>query len=243
MLINPNLFANPLLDSLHRANDLYIDGHYEQAISLYQLIIADGYESGDLYYNLGNAYYKTHNVPLSIYYYEKALLLAPGDEQIKHNMELVKALVVDNIEPIPEPVFKTWFKNIRSMFSLDTWSYISLGAFILFLLLILVYLFTRMIKNKKFAFWFATLFFVLFISSFGFARKQKSQIQGGNYAIIYTPSIHVKSEPNESSTSLFILHEGAKVEIIGIGNQGEWKEILLADGNRGYVRLNDLLIL
>lgn len=226
---------NSLLD---QANQYYIDGEYDQAIETYQEILNSNMESAEVYYNLGNAYYKTSQYTQAILNYERAKLLAPDDEDIQFNLEMANQYTLDAINKIPQVFFVRWWQSIRNMFSVDSWSRISIISFILTLLLAGLFFFTKSSNVKRASFWVGIMF--VFISAFTlhFAAREKKIIADHNFAIITQPSIVVKSSPSETGTDLFLIHEGLKVEIKD--NLGSWLEIRLADGSQGWLPADSL---
>jgi tetratricopeptide (TPR) repeat protein len=220
-------------DSLQKANQLYANNEFHTAAEIYENILDAGYESAALYYNLGNSYYKSAEYTRAILNYERALLLAPNDEDIKFNLKLAKQFVVDNIDPIPTPFFVKWFWNISNLQTADNWALISLISFIVVLLFALIYLFARTIGLKKTGFILAISFFLFSGFAFILAQKQYSKITNRNQAVIFAPTVTVKASPDASGTDLFVIHEGLKVEILQKINQ--WIEIRLEDGNTGWV--------
>lgn len=225
-------------EQLVAGNEAYINGNYEQAIELYTSVLDSGYESAALFYNLGNAYFKSNKITSAILFYERAKLLDPNDEEIQFNLELANTFTVDNIEEIPELFLVTWLKAVIHAFKVDTWARVSIVCFILMLLVLLMYFFVRKYQLKKFSFWLAILFLFVSISSYTFAAIQKNEITKNNTAIIFSPTITLKSSPDKQSTDLFVLHEGTKVEVVD--EVGEWREIKLADGSKGWLKISDI---
>ena len=117
-----------------KANQLYLNGEYSSAREEYQKIINSGFESVELYYNLGNTFYKLGQIPSSILYYEKALILNPKDVDIQFNLDLANRLVVDKINPVNEFFFRKWFRAFAGIIKADSWAFISVITFFLFLL-------------------------------------------------------------------------------------------------------------
>jgi tetratricopeptide (TPR) repeat protein len=231
--------AQNIYNLVEKGNSHFMNGEYELAITEYQAVIDSGYESAELYYNLGNAYYKSHKITLALVNYERANLLDPGDEEILHNLEMARQLVVDEIDKLPEFLPKVWYRRFIGLLKTDQWAYISMITFPLSLLFFLLYLFVRHIRVRKISFWLATVIMIISLSTLGFSYRQKKLVYDNSYAIIISPSVTVKSSPDESGTELFQLHEGTKVEIID--QLGEWKEIKLSDGNVGWLRTDDLV--
>lgn len=223
---------------MEKANQLYSSGNYQQAAEVYQEILNSNQVSAELYYNLGNAYYKTGNITKAIINYERAKLLAPGDDDIQFNLELANQHVVDAIEPLPQVFFVRWWHNLLNKFPVDEWAWISIISFILTLGMAGFFLFSRTSSIRRLSFWTGILMLAVSIFSFNFAARQKKRMTSHNFAIISQPSATVKSSPSESGTDLFLIHEGLKVEIRD--SLGNWMEIRLADGNQGWLPVNSM---
>ena len=227
------LAAN-VVPSKAAADSAYAKESYADAVALYEGILNTGKESADIYYNLGNSYYKMKNIAKAILNYERALLLNPGDNDIRFNLKLAQSKTVDNITPMSEVFLITWFKSLTNIVSEKGWSKIAIVCFVLSLILIAIYIFSKQILWKKVGFIFAIVFILICILSNVFASVQKSELVGHNAAIVMSPSVTIKSTPNESGNELFILHEGTKV-LIKDNTMKEWKEIKLEDGNVGWI--------
>lgn len=239
ILILQSTFPQDLYDLIIEGNNYYIDGDFESAIGKYEAVLDSGYQSAELYYNLGNAYFKSHKLTMALVEYERALLLDPKDEEIRHNIALARQYVVDEIDVLPELLIKKWYRTFITIITIDQWAYISIVFFILALLLFLTYLFAHAINLRRFAFWTAVLFILFSVSTYVFAYHLKKNVYDHNYAIILSPSVTIKGSPDNSGTDLFQLHEGTKVEIID--RLGEWREIRLSDGNVGWLKTEDLI--
>jgi tetratricopeptide (TPR) repeat protein len=216
-----------------RANAYYTTEAYQQAISAYEQILQTGQESAKLYFNLGNAYYKTGDINNAILNYERAKLLAPQDDDIEFNLNLANQFVVTRIDALPQPFFLRWRTSVINLYPADVWATISITAFILFLALLALFIFSRSSSAKRFSFWFGLLAIVVSAFTFSFASRQKEKINQRNHAIVFCPRVTVKSAPAETSTDLFLLYEGVKVEISD--SLTIWKEIKLPDGNIGWL--------
>lgn len=218
---------------LKQANDLYASNNFAEAIKTYESILGQGYESGTLYFNLGNAYYKNGNITRAIINFERAKLLMPADDDVQFNIDLANQFIVDKIEPLPRPFFVKWGISILNLYTTDGWARFSLITFILCLAGAIAYFFSVSPIIKKSAFIAAIVLIVLSISTFAMAKKQKAKIENRKEAIITVPTVTVKSSPDESGTNLFVLHEGVKVKLKE--ELGNWVNIKLEDGNSGWV--------
>jgi len=233
-----NALPDPVETFKEQGDKAYQAEKYEEAIAAYNKIVAQGYESADVYYNLGNAYYKNNQLPYAILNYERAKLLSPSDDDIAYNLQIARQHLTDKIEEVPHPV-KDFMLSIMHTASPDGWAWTSLISFLLFLALAGVLLFASPVAVKKLSLLGAFLFLFLSVVTFFFARLSTKQITNHAHAIIVTPTTVVKSSPDDAGADLFYIHEGTKVEITD--KLPDWLEIKLADGNVGWVR-KDVLV-
>lgn len=227
------------LDSFKLGNNYYSQEKYEDAIRAWEWIENQGYESAELYYNLGNAYFKTHQITYAILNYERARLLDPRNEDIAYNLELAKSFVVDKIEEVPGFFMSEWHKALVNLLSSMAWAVTGLVTFLLFLLFLSFFLYTYRYGFKKLAFWLSLLFLYVSISATVFSiHHRRLEIHPGT-ALIGSPSVTVESSPDESGTDLFLLHEGTKVQLKE--EVGDWTRIKLSDGKEGWLPTQKLI--
>lgn len=227
--------------ALKEAEDAYAGKDYNKAIELYESILNKNGESAAVYYNLGNAYYKMNKIAPAILNYERALLLEPGDGDIRFNLQMAKQKTVDQIEPLDTFFLSKWFDHIQNMAAADSWATLALVCFLLFIGCLILFFFSRRLVLRKGGFYAGLLLMVIIIFANIFAANQKKELETKNTAIVFAPTVTVKSSPNESGTDLFILHEGTKVIIKS--TLGEWSEITLEDGNVGWMPSNKMEII
>lgn len=211
----------------------YIQNDYAEAVQIYETLLKKG-ESAEIYYNLGNAYYKMNDIAKAILNYERALLLQPGNADIRANLEIARAKTVDKVNSIPEIFFVSWIHSLIDNNSADGWAKWAVVWFLLFLIMLALFFLSKKVLWKKVGFASSLLFVFLCVLCNVFAKQQKNELTERNYAIVLTPSITVRSTPSESGTSLFVLHEGRKIQIKDNTMQ-DWKEIKLEDGKVGWV--------
>ena len=224
-----------LLDS---ANNAYVRKDYEKALSFYQNILKTGMEAPEIYYNIGNSYFKLNQITNAIYFYEKALILAPNDKDIKYNLNIAQQYTTDKIKTI-EPFFlKKFYQNLISVFSVNQWANISLFSFIAVLIFILLFLFLRNISLKKLFFVTSIILLFLSVSSLIFSFSQKKNLAAHHTGIVFSPTVNIKSSPDEQGTNLMIIHEGIKVTIAD--SLQNWYNVILPDGNEGWLKKSDL---
>ena len=218
------------------ADEAYQKEKFSEAASLYEEILQTQGESADIYYNLGNAYFKLKNTAKAVLNYERALLLNPGDADIRFNLDMARSKTVDKITPTAEVFIVTWYKSLVNMMSEQSWGYVGIFSFILLLIGVSFYIFGNRLWIKKAGFIGAVVFLIVTVCSNIFASEQKAELVDRTGAIVMEPTINVKSTPNESGTDLFVLHEGTKVFIEDNSMKG-WKEIRL----EGVGRFSDMM--
>ena len=223
------------------AETAYAAEQYDKAIELYESILKSYGDSYELYYNLGNSYYKDGKIAHAILNYERALLIKPGDSDIRFNLELAKQQTVDKIEPIKEFFMIEWFRSVQNLIGVDSWATLGIVCFVLFIGCLVLFFFSKWMRIKKVGFYLGILFFIVVIFANIFAYNQKNELVNREGAIIFAPTVTVKSSPDNSGTDLFVLHEGTKVHVRG--SIGDWVEIMFEDGNVGWINKKDITII
>lgn len=221
--------------------DEYTAGKYSEALQSWIDIYNSGYRSASLSYNIGNAYFKSGDIPNAILFYERAYLLKPADENINYNLQIAKSLTVDRFNEIPELFFMKWFNFVSLMLPGNTWSIISLIDFLLCLVFLSVYVYSSRYRLKVAGFWIALVFLVFSVGGIACSWQNRSLVNDSHKGIISVPQVSGKSSPDSSGTDLFVIHEGTKVSI-GEELSG-WYEITLSDGNKGWIQTNSLNII
>lgn len=220
------------------ANTFYKVDNFERALDVYLAIEEQGYKSSDLYFNLGNTYYKLNKVAPAIYYYEKALKVDPTNKDAAFNLAFAKRMTIDVIEELPKTVFQKFSENVIQKLPFDTWALIAVIASFLASLLFLLYHFSSSSKKKLLYFNTTILaFFVMLISVF-FAYDNYDTVQKNRTAIIFSAKAEIQNAPNASSDEVFELHEGTKVIILD--ELDDWKKIKIADGKIGWIHDTEL---
>ena len=230
---------SPAEEWFDQANTAYNSGNYEDAVELYQKILDSDLESVPVYYNMGNAYYKMREYPMSIYCYEKALKLDPSNEEVRTNLEIANLAIVDKIEPVPQSFIVRWWHSLKTMCSSDLWAWFSVAAFALLLICAFLFFRSRRVGLRKLGFFMGIIFLIVFALSVVFAAQLKQAANTQDQAIIMSPTVTVKSSPAESSVDLFVLHEGAKVTILETSNG--WNKVRIANGSIGWLEVDKML--
>lgn len=238
VLLGSEIVAQDQESAAVQARKAYEAGQFETSIQLYESILQKGLESSILYYNLGNAYYRNKDLPSAALYYEKALKMDPTNRDIQHNIELVNSKIIDKVEPVPELFYKRWWKVLLNSMNLDSVSVLMICLFTLSLLFAGIYLTSSRLGIRKFAFYTSIFMFILVITSFMVAREKKHYLTQHHEAIVFTPTVTIKSSPDAASTDLFVIHEGLKVTLLD--KIGDWQEIRIANGSIGWLKLSDI---
>ncbi len=222
---NEELFA--------RANAHYANDEHEQAAELYRQILDNGFSSAELLYNLGNVYFRMDKIPSAILYYERALRMSPNDRDIEFNLKIANLRIVDKFEPVPKLFFVEWYEFIQGYLNSSTWAWVILIFFWLAFIFLVLFIISQTPAVKKLLFLFVVVSFLGALVSFLITNHTYYKEKNVELGIIFATSIYVKSAPDDNSVDLFILHEGTKVEITD--RLETWAEILLANGNKGWV--------
>lgn len=228
------------LDSLwSKGVQAYTDGRWSECTESLKALESVGVVSPELYYNLGNAYFKSGDYPHAILYYERTLKISPSFEDARINLDFANSLIRDKIDAVPEFVLKSWARKVCYLMPSDFWALISIVLFAAALALFLVFRLGASRGLRRTGFYCSIVALILSASSFGMARWQKNSYLRADGAIVMKPVASVKSSPSrDSSKDLFVLHEGTKVTVLD--TVGEWKNISLSDGRQGWIEESDM---
>ncbi|MEY4433812.1 MAG: hypothetical protein RLZZ44_1946 [Bacteroidota bacterium] len=230
------LFTSQFLvaqSGFEKGNVLYQKGQYEQAIQAYESVLDSHQQSAELYFNLGNCYYKLHQVAPSIYNYEKALVLAPDDVDITNNLKFAHQLTIDEVKEVPKVGFAKLARDFTGSYHYNTWAWISIVFGLLFLGFFIGYYFSPATLSKRIFFFGMFVWIIFLLLSLGAAFIEKNHFVNERPAIVFAEVTEVKSEPQKASPATFILHEGTKVFVQE--TLGKWKKIQLNDGTEGWI--------
>lgn len=230
-------------DSLWNAGvQAYENGQWDSAAQAWASISAAGCESAEVWYNEGNAWFKSNEYARAVLCYERALKIDPSYSDARFNLEFARTQLQDRIDEIPEFIFKTWLRRMCYAASSNVWAVLALIFFAAALALALLFLLSSGTGKRKTGFFGGIAAMILCLSCLGFARWQLSDYLKADSAIVMRPVSSVKSSPaSGSATDLFVLHEGTKVRILD--DVGEWKNISLPDGRQGWIRSSDIEVI
>lgn len=222
------------LESFEKANTYYLSENYSDAAEAYEAILASGSHSTELYFNLGNSYFKLNKIAPCILNYEKALVLSPNNERILNNLSFANKMTVDKIETVPElNIFKP-LKKIFHFFSLTGWAIMSIVFICLFITFFIAYYLEPKAAKKRLFFILGFFSICLTIGCFLIANKKGEVKKNLKYAVVFSQESAIKLEPELKSESIFYLHEGTKVMLIDSSN-AYWTKIKLQDGRVGWI--------
>lgn len=241
LLFNTVINSSDLNDQLQKANEFYVNGNFQEAIKIYESIIEQDYEGASLFFNLGNAYYRTGKIGYAILYYEKALKYSSDDEDILHNLQLARLNVKDKIEPIPSFfLFQIW-EGILATLNVDGWTILSYILFLITLFALGFYFFAKNIATQRVAFYSFIVLLIFFFLSVSVLIVKINQEAKLKYGIVLNPSLTAKTSPDPQGKDAFLIHEGLKVKVED--KVDHWLKIRLADGQVGWVSENSIGII
>ncbi|MCE5321661.1 MAG: tetratricopeptide repeat protein [Bacteroidales bacterium] len=228
-----SIFAQDVRELWKDGNEKYTQGQFAEALANYIKIEEAGYTSEALLYNIGNTYFKLKENGKAILYFERVLKLNPSNADASNNLALAKEYSLDKIEGVPEFILTTWIKDINYSLSSDMWSYISLFLFAAVAVLLLGFKFAYTSRLRKLSFFFGMVALLFGLISAAFAWDQRHNSGLKDSAIVMKLVSTVKSSPDISGKTLFILHEGTKVKLLE--ELGGWMRVELADGRQGWI--------
>ena len=230
-------------DSLWKAGvEAYSAGDWNQALSDWNGVAETGLRSKELYFNLGNAYFKNGETARAILNYERAQRLDPSDTDVRYNLEFARSMTQDRIDEVPEFILKTWMRKVNYLMSSNAWAWCSLFLLALTLGLALLFLLGPTAGSRRTGFFTGIAALLLTLLCWGFARSQKADAQRHDTAIVMRPVTSVTSSPSsDAAKSLFILHEGTKVKVLD--SVSGYTDIELSDGRRGWIPSGDIEVI
>lgn len=228
------------VDSLwNSAVNSYSEERYADALEQFKTIEESGWVSARLYYNIANCFFKQSNqLGSAILYYEKALKEDPGFKDAEVNLNFARQFILDRIDSVPDFILITWIAGVKNLLGADLWAWISIICALAVATLLLLFRYGKRAGMRKSSFIFAMISLILFIISLIFSVSSMKEYTKESEAIVMIPVTSVKASPAEGAKSVFILHEGTKVELIE--ELGKWIRIEIADGRQGWIDSRDL---
>ncbi len=231
--------ADSPTDIIEQANQAYIQGEYLYAIELYEQLLSMDLEAAELYYNLGNSYFKENRLAPAILNYERALRLKPFDANIQYNLEVARSRTIDRIDPVPVIFYERWWRAFVYFLDIDRWAIYGLVSLFIGLAAMLWYWFTGRVGLKKFSLAMSLFFLMIGGLAFLAAQRQYAYNWKRQEAIVFVPRVTAKGAPGHDSPDLFVVHEGTKVMITDA--LGDWVEVKLENGNIGWLQKSSII--
>ncbi len=238
ILVSTIAFASEADELMKQGNQFYQDKQFENAIDTYQKIINVGYVGTSLYYNLGNSYYRDGKIGYAILYYEKALELSPGDDDVMHNLAIANAKTVDKIDTLPKFFLFQWWESILALFPVSGWTLMVYLFYLLLLCSIGLYFFARGMNIQRYSVFsglISALFLVITTALWIVSLNREFTVKN---AIVVEPAAAVKLSPDSTSNDAFVIHEGLKVR--ELDRVESWVKIRLQDGKEGWIEQNEI---
>ncbi len=224
--------------SFDKANQLYTQENYEEAAKAYEEILNTEQHSVELYFNLGNAYYKLNKIAPAIYNYEKALLLEPNNKDVKTNLKFAQNMTIDEIVETPKVGLSEWLQDFTSVYHYNVWAKIAIGFSFMVLLAFVGYYFMARIILKRLFFGMMILFILGSAISIMIAVFEKKQNENYNPAIVFSESVSLTGEPKSNSKSIMLIHEGTKVLLLE--TLDDYYKVELLNGTEGWLHKNSV---
>lgn len=233
--------AGELENLFQKGNEHYQKGDYQATIKIFESILEKGYQGKSLYYNLGNAYFRSGKIGLAILYYEKAKKIAHSDEDVNYNLAFANSKIVDKIETLPKFFIFDWWENVLALFSVSGWTYIAYLFYFLILAAIGYYFFARSLKAQRIGFYSGIISAFLLLITLLLLFVNLNREFNVKYGVIVEPEVVTKFSPDQNSQDAFVVHEGLKVR--AEDHVSDWIRIKLIDGKVGWLKKENLKLI
>lgn len=217
-----------------KAGELYSSGDFPGAASVYSKLWEEGFRNTDLLYNTGNAYFKSGDFARAVLFFERARLSSPADEDIAYNLEIARSRITDKYDNLPGLFFVRWFDFVSLTGSTNLWALTAIIMFAAAIFLFVVFLTRARSRGLLVSFWLGIGFTVMSLMFIVFALRNNKLINHNDNAVVLCSITTGKSGPGENANELFVLHAGTTVTIEQ--NLGDYSEVRLPDGNKGWIR-------
>jgi len=241
LIVSSQIFAQDPRQIMQQGNEAYSKGDYQAAVDAYNSILDAGLQSADLYYNLGNAYYRMDEIGLSVLNYERALRLKPNFRDAQQNLDFVNSKTEDEIASLPQLFLVQWARTVVNWFAPTGWLVVLLILVALLGTVVVLFFVGSDYAWRKRSLVCGLILCVLLILATACAISSHVRYNRHDHAVVTSPMIVVKSSPEEHSVDKMILHEGTKVAIEE--TLGTWHKIQIADGNTGWIQSDEVTII
>jgi len=231
-------FGNELLLKAEKAYD---SKNYKEAITNYEKLVSDGYKSYQLYFNLGNSYYRNSELGKAIYYYELARKVNPNDEDVRINLGIASSKTIDKIDSKENFFISAVKTNLLSTFTTNTWAWFTIASLIAACLLFFIFVNSTSTTVKRISFLMSCILLIAFFATYFLGYSALNAKVENKFAIITVKEVKIMNEPTATAKSKFSLHEGTKIRVVE--NNGTWLLIKLDNGNEGWLKVGDVGII
>lgn len=232
LIVGTTLSAQTATELAAQADEHYRQADYTTAIESYEAVLAAGMCSPELYYNLGNAYYRDGQMASAILNYERALRLRPSMRDAEENLALANSQIADRITPLPQLFITRWYENLTSHISPAAWRIVFLIIVALIGLAAIGFFLGRNLRLRKASLAFGIVGILVLLVTGALLAASTARFNAHSDAIVMEPAISVKSSPEPQSTDKLILHQGTKVHVLE--QLTGWYKIKIADGTTGW---------
>lgn len=218
----------------YQANTYYEEKDYVKALQNYDQVSGMGIESGNLYYNIGNSFFKLGKIGYAILFFEKAKRIMPQDSDLKSNLAYARSLVGT---PIPYDTGKDlivrMIKKLSRNLNLSTISISAITFYLMAIALSIVFILNPSLARKLQVFAFLAFLIVVFLSFTAFlVRYYDEEIL--KHGIVVQKEVEAKYEPIDKASTHYTLEEGNEVLIIK--TREGWRQIKRSDGKIAWVK-------
>jgi hypothetical protein len=220
------------------ANVLFQQGKIAEARDGYEAILKTGFVSGELYFNLGNAWYRTGNLARAILCYERAKKYIPGDEDLQHNLQLMNLMITDRIEPTPRLFVWDYWDGLTGAFSLRGITWLAYTLLVITVAAIAGLILGNRYAVRKVFLVTSIVAGVLLVFSLVIFTAKRAEVTRTDEGVLMAQVVSVKNSPDAKGTDAFVLHSGVKVRIVD--EVSGWLKVRIADGKVGWVESSSL---
>lgn len=230
-------YVSDKVSTFERANNLYENKKYSQALELYKSLLTDSVHSENLLYNIANVYYKTGSLGKSILFYEKVLKINPGNKNAYHNLSLANSKIEDKLEVLPDLFFVSWWKKIIHYFSINEWSWIAVAFSWFSVIAFAFYLFFKKLFIRKSGFYKTFVFGFISVVSLFIVLILSGKIFHTQEIILINKTSFGKDAPSKKAKNNELFHEGTKLEVMD--KVGDFYKTKTSEGVVVWVLTND----
>lgn len=238
------VFSSQAQSLVEKAEKAYSEDKFNEALSLYEEAAQTEGVSTDLYYNIGNCYYRLGNNGKAILYYERALNLDPANSNARDNLEFVKNRITDDINVDETNIIGEFINSVMNSMSSNGWAILSIVLFILLITAVALYIFSNTVIIRKIGFFGGIILLILTIFTNCLAFKSYKKIAEHRYAVITIPSVTLSTSPRtpkDKTEEAFILNQGTKIYILdsvvtkSANSNDVWYDIKADDTHRAWI--------